>query len=260
MVTFKNLGKYGRLGNQLFQIAATIGISRKNNMEFYFPDWYCTYTNNNFNNFIKNKLPILKSNTPLINIEEKSFEYNEIILRENLNYNINGYFQSEKYFIDYIDDIKYFLSLEDKYTDYILKKYNDILKNSCSIHVRRGDYLILTNKHPVLNIDYYINSLKKIYGKNYNDANVLIFSDDINWCKSNFNFKNQYFIDENIDIIDLFLMSFCQNNIIANSSFSWWGAWLNNNPEKKVVAPSKWFGESLKLNTSDIIPENWTKL
>jgi hypothetical protein len=55
-------------------------------------------------------------------------------------------------------------------------------------------------------------------------------------------------------------MSFCQNNIIANSSFSWWGAWLNNNPEKKVVAPSKWFGESLKLNTSDIIPENWTKL
>ena len=88
----------------------------------------------------------------------------------------------------------------------------------------------------------------------------LVFSDDIEWCKNNITGDNIVYIDSEIDYIDLYLMARCDNNIIANSSFSWWGAWLNKNENKKVVAPTLWFGQVVGEDTNDIIPENWIKI
>jgi hypothetical protein len=87
-----------------------------------------------------------------------------------------------------------------------------------------------------------------------------VFSDDINWCKQNLSFPKMQFVEGQDNIEDLWFMSLCSNNIIANSSFSWWGAWLNNNPEKKVIAPKNWFGQYANINSSDIVPETWILL
>jgi hypothetical protein len=138
------------------------------------------------------------------------------------------------------------------------KKYGDVLSlNTCSIHVRRGDYIGLQNFHPVQPVSYYEEAVK-IVG---DDKHFLIFSDDINWCKENFTFlKNKTFVLNNLDYEDLYLMSMCKNNIISNSTFSWWGAWLNRNENKQVIIPSKWFGISYShLNTNDLYCEGWIK-
>ena len=90
--------------------------------------------------------------------------------------------------------------------------------------------------------------------------NFIFFSDDISWVKANLNNPKGIYIDNEKDYIELKLMTMCKNNIICNSSFSWWGAWLNENPTKKVVGPLKWFGESIPHNTDDILPLNYIKL
>ena len=104
--------------------------------------------------------------------------------------------------------------------------------------------------------EYYKNALDIIGGY----ENLYVFSDDINWCKTNLKFKNMVFVEGNDDVEDLWLMSLCDHNIIANSSFSWWGAWLNINPNKKVISPKRWFGEQTNLSSDDIIPVSWTKI
>ena len=134
----------------------------------------------------------------------------------------------------------------------------EILKNenTCSIHVRRGDYLNSPNHHPTQNMNYYMRAIKEMP----KDSVFLIFSDDIKWCKENFpNLPEKFiFVEGNKDYEDLHLMTHCKNNIIANSTFSWWGAWLNSNSDKIVVAPKKWFGPALKNNdTKDLYCEGW---
>jgi hypothetical protein len=97
--------------------------------------------------------------------------------------------------------------------------------------------------------------------ENFNEVTTfIVFSDDEKWIKENIKGKNIIYIQRNHDYIDLYLMSQCNHNIIANSTFSWWGAWLNNNQNKKVVAPTKWFGVNKKLDTKDLIPETWIKI
>jgi len=92
------------------------------------------------------------------------------------------------------------------------------------------------------------------------EVQFLVFSDDIGWCKSTFQRPNIHFIEGERDVVDLQLMARCKHNIIANSSFSWWGAWLNPHPGKQVFAPQNWFGsEALHHDTRDLIPENWVK-
>ena len=136
-------------------------------------------------------------------------------------------------------------------------RYLNTPNEICSIHVRRGDYLTKPNIHPTQTINYYMDAVKLMSPNTL----FLVFSDDIGWCKDNFkDFTNIVFIEGNSDYEDLLLMSLCDNNIICNSSFSWWAAWLNQNPNKKVVAPKLWFGSGLNHNTKDITPENWIEL
>ena len=248
----------GGLGNILFQIAAAYSVSLRDNMQLivdstnHFGGHYgiSKYTNNilRYINFSENKI-----NYPIFG--ENGHQYSEIPKFQS-NTKLNGYFQSEKYFDKIRDEV---LNLYSPTNDIIIKineYYLDVLKNkTTSLHVRRGDYLGIPNYHPTLPIEYYQNALKFI------DANetILVFSDDIEWCKSNFDFiKNKIFIDNLNDYEELYLMSICNNNIIANSTFSWWGAWLNKNMHKKVISPKIWFGPSLaNLKTYDIYCDKW---
>lgn len=262
MLTFLNLGKNGRLGNQMFQIAATIGVALKNRQPYSFPNWKCYHSGNVYSNRYNKNLPILEKNKEIITINESQFNYKDIVIDDvNKLYTLNGYFQTEKYFKEYRDLIKEYFTLSPERMNPILDRYSDILDNSCSLHIRRGDYMTQTSHHPIQSIDYYYEAINVIYGDNFENVNFLIFSDDINWCKNNIKLNKVHFIEGNDNITDLYLMSKCDNNIIANSSFSWWGAWLNDNKDKKVVGPKKWFGPSLShYNTEDIIPEEWIKI
>lgn len=137
------------------------------------------------------------------------------------------------------------------------------------MHIRRGDYVsneIYQNiLGEVCSYDYYYNALKYIQSK-IQDISLYIFSDDINWVRNNFDFLSNYnvtFINHNKDTesyIDMQLMSNCQYNIIANSTFSWWGAWLNKNPLKMVLAPKIWFKKNKRLQDNHIVPDDWIKI
>lgn len=180
---------------------------------------------------------------------------------------IIGYFQSERYFIDIRDLLLKEFAIRDNLSSYTadMKQKIGISKNSCSIHIRRGDYLVGNNIniHGLIGLEYYINSIEFLKQKR-DDICFFVFSDDMEWTKENLGLQNAIFVDSNSKRPpheDIYLMSICQDNIIANSSFSWWGAWLNQNSNKVVVAPSRWFADHSKNeNSRHIICENWIRL
>lgn len=194
---------------------------------------------------------------------EKDFNYNPLLnnLKGNLIF-LEGYFQSEKYFIKYEkqirDDFVIISPLKQKTLDTI-----DFMKlvNSVSIHIRRGDYLF-NEIHNTDKEKYYNQAMKEVESKIANPV-YFLFSDDMDWVKSNFKpvYETHYidFNNAHTNYEDLKLMSSCKHNIIANSSFSWWGAWLNPNANKIVIAPQKWFNDKT-LNYQDVIPDTWIKL
>ena len=260
----------GGLANQLFQWAYGKSLSIKYNTPLYLD---LSIYKNQFGitkrDFSLNKFPNLSYNIlPDMNISNWSneknkknilklndnFHYSKLDYKEDSHYYLDGYWQSEKYFIEIEDIIRECLKPNESIITKLKEKYST--ENSVSIHIRRTDYVTSNGYHPVQSIEYYKNGLNII--KDYNK--ILVFSDDINWCKTNLQFDNMIFVEGNDDIEDLWLMSLCQNNIIANSSFSWWGAWLNNNIDKKVVSPNNWFGSQVNLDTSDIILERWIKI
>lgn len=234
MITFSQLGNKGRLGNQLFQIAATIGMAKYNNQNWVFPDW-------EYQSYFKHQLPlghlrnckIFKEDAYVVNME----------LDTTSNWDLDGYFQGSAYFYD-CDYIRSIFQPTDDLVAYIDTKYGSILEgNTCSIHVRRGDYLKLNKFYALPTMKYY----KKAIGK-FENTQFLVFSDDIEWCKQNFEGENFIFIEGEKDVVDLILMTRCKNNIMANSSFSWWGAWLNPNKDKKVICPGRWYNYRISPN------------
>lgn len=232
----------GGMGNYMFQISAAYAYGLKHNKNSFFTiddavlvhKHILNYKDTIFKNV--NLINSKKMNGKINYYNEPHFHFLEI---PNLDDNVylNGYFQSEKYFLEFKDEIKkLFLPSTE-----LIKKIHEINKtkfnldlindNTCSIHIRRGDYLKFPDHHPTQNMNYYTRAIKKMP----KDSIFLIFSDDINWCKTVFpndmpeKFK---FIEGNTDYEDLILMSTCKNNIICNSTFSWWAAWLNQNLEK----------------------------
>jgi len=260
----------GGLGNTLFQIATAYAYSLEHNYEFelydnlYIPCHHPSldsYRDNIFSN-----IKISSANGEFHKYDELSFCYNKIP-KFDKNLILYGYFQSDKYFKKYENEIKKLFDFDSK----LVKKYLIELKQkNCSIHIRRGDYLNLQNCYPIPNIQYY----KKAISFFDPDTLFFIFSNDIEWCKKELNCEtigtdNVIFIDGNTGQDDLLLMSKCQNNIIANSSFSWWGAWLNQNLNKKIISPKNWFSENYAKHIcgdkhttykQDLIPESWTTI
>jgi hypothetical protein len=198
--------------------------------------------------------------------ENSPFIFNEDFLKEKIvkNVSITGYFQSEKYFIHY-KKIVLKLFRFPKIKDKLHQKYLNLInnKNSVAIHIRRGDYLNdpkVRYIHGILGSDYYKKSISYIKKKLKNPF-FFIFSDDIELVKKNFSFfnnKKYIFIDTKSSINDLYLMSNCKHFIIANSTFSWWGAWLSKNKRKIVCAPKRWL--RARISTPDIIPESWIRI
>ena len=254
----------GGAGNYMFQIAVAYAYGKRYNKKSAFNlsesrgqhQHLSTYDDNIFKDI--DLYYVLRENREQFN--EDGFHYQEIPNFLDKNILLHGYFQSEKYFKDCEKDIrKMFMSYDIQMSDEI----NNLLKNNntCSIHIRRGDYLNFPDHHPTQNMNYYMKAIKKMP----KDSMFLIFSDDIQWCKDNFpDMPEKFvFIEENKDYEDLYIMSHCNNNIICNSTFSWWGAWLNNNSEKIVISPSSnnWFGPAMNnYNTKDIIPEKWIQI
>jgi len=243
----------GGLGNMMFQISAAFAVSLRDEKDFICDTENMMIPHKSYDYYSNNIFRKIKFSNEFENFEvinEQGFNYHKIPSTVG-DVKLNGYFQSEKYFIDFKKEISNLFEIDQNTDLYLNQKYQKILNNkTCSIHVRRGDYTHLPNHHPTQKIDYYKNA-SKIIGV---EKTYLIFSDDIEWCKLNFDFlENKIFITDNTDFQDLYLMSKCDDNIIANSTFSWWGAWLNPNPNKKVIAPKIWFGNFYSnFDTSDL--------
>lgn len=235
MITFTP-GYFGWLGNQMFQYAATFAAAKRVNS-------WCGFPENEPNIFDIFNLTAIPTNKSLDRLyKEPYFHYNPI--PEENDITLHGYFQSEKYFEDYEEEIRKEFSFK--------KKVREIEPGTVSIHVRRGDYTYLQNYHPLCSLHYYNKAMELFPGHKF-----LVFSDDIAWCHKNINGPNVSYSEEASPEEDLQLMSKCSHHIIANSSFSWWGAWLNPDPYKTVVVPSVWFGKSKPLVTKDIYCEGW---
>jgi hypothetical protein len=257
----------GGLGNMLFQIAAAKSIAIDNNTDCSFPnlEQHLHYLNSDkkynptFNhggeyiNFLS-KLQITATTTN--NVVRYPFNYVQSP-PFNTDVIIDGFFQSEKYFIHNRQSILEFIKPTREILNIINDKYSNIINGkSTSIHIRRGDYVNHPTHHPVQSLEYYNKGMELLKDKT---ETFVVFSDDIEWCKSNLKGNDIIYIDNEKDYIEIYLMSICDNNIISNSSFSWWGAWLNENKNKIVVGPNKWFGSAINHDTSDVLPETWIK-
>ena len=250
---------YGRLGNQMFRVASTIGIATRNNVPYAFPEWVCHRSKRNYGAFFERPLPRLDPSARISHkIGEAKFSYDEVDLPEG-NCTLGGFFQTERYFEHCRELVRHHLQPNSEALARLRDKYGSLLHDSCSIHVRRGDYIHQQNQFPVLDMEYYKKAIDTVTSARKVD-NFLVFSDGLDWCRQNFK-GNFHFVDGNVDIEDMFLMSLCSHHIIGNSSFSWWGAWLNPDESKTVVAPSVWFGPGLAgHDTSDLIPSAWLKV
>jgi hypothetical protein len=259
MITFKSLGNYGRFGNQMFQYATLFAIAKKKKYDFGVP-----YTNRNKNEYMDFCLPDCFPNLTAKDSYEAStkfvaqqfnFEYNAGIFGILDDTDIRGYFQSEKYFLDYRNQ----LLKEFEFSSEIYNKAIDIRSLSkhktISIHIRLGDYVIQQQNHPVCSIDYYSEALSHLP----DDSLIFVFSDENEKAEKIFAKLNKkvVFPESNNKYVDMCTMTLCDYHIIANSSFSWWGSWLSN--ADKVIAPSKWFGEAdhMPKNWSDVYCKNW---
>ncbi len=244
--TINNWKYVGRVGNQMFQIAAVIGIADRNNTPCGFSNW-------NYQPYFNEQLPINTSRFEnYINDKQPYYHFEDLILDKDKNYNVNGYFQSEKYFYnkkDYIKNTLFKLKQEEE-----LKEVFKHHLHRIAIHVRRTDF-VGNGCTPALSLDYYREAMEY-----FPDSEFLICSDDINWCENQEIFKGDKFFfvkNKHPDIFDIFLMSYCSGIIIANSSFSWWSAWAGERPGYKIIAPKAWYGG---WTSKDNIPERWERI
>lgn len=197
---------------------------------------------------------------------EKNLCFNSKILDEIGNKKLVGYFQCSKYFEKYRNELLLEFKPKAEYSEYQKRILEEIKRgNNCSLHIRRGDYITNLNAnsvHGTCDEKYFVDALKYLKEQNIlnETSKIFIFSDDIKWCQENINMPYQSVFVQGDNIcaeLDMWLMSSCENNIISNSTFSWWAGWINNNSNKVVIAPKVWFKNGME---NDIIPDEWIKL
>lgn len=286
MITNINIGRYGRLGNQLYQLAACFTTAKRLETELWIPAESQNYNttgrynpvigqSDKYNNdlfrlfdlkFVQKKsINEIEKKIEKYYIEKPEVKYYEDFWNIEDGTSLHGYFQAKQYVDKYEKELREELKLNSEYFDYGYKIIENLSKNHnrvVSLHIRRGD---LTMDNHMFNAElsfekYY----KKIIDENTNiDDIILIFSDDIDWCKTQFDQKNILFIDNRISefshLKDFSLMSMCDVNIMAVSTFSWWASWLNPlSKDKLVFKPKKWWGYSLQNNSEEIYNyDNW---
>jgi hypothetical protein len=243
----------------LFQVATTTALALRNDDRAVFDlksHWAhqgnkpTRFTKGIFRHLVHERRP-----KAAIKYDEPHFHYAPIPYEPEMK--LEGYFQSEKYFGDRREDILALLAPTTEQVDYLAKKYGALFETRVvSIHVRRGDYVKLADHHPPCTEEYYRRAIEIV-----GPARYFVFSDDIAWCKKAFAGPELTFVSEKDEQLEMYLMSMCHGHVIANSSFSWWGAWLNRRAEVPVVAPKVWFGPALAMNdTRDLVPERWTRI
>jgi len=286
----------GGLGNQLFQYAAARSLAEYHNTDLKLDiSPFETYklhkfalTNFNIKGTLATRVEVEKLTRvsileKILNrlpspLRSRLFErrsvfreyvlgpFNPSIFSTSKDVYLEGYWQSEKYFLKVQDIIRKEVTLNTEIS-FQSQEIADQIANSqaVSIHIRRGDYVLNpeTNRiHGTCDLQYYYECIEEIR-KKIASLQFFIFSDDPNWVVENLKIDHPVtFVSHNDaarNYEDLYLMSLCQHNIIANSSFSWWGAWLNNNPEKIVYAPGRWFSDQ-SIDTRDVIPSSWIKM
>ena len=277
MIGNNRIGCNGRLGNQMFQYASMRGIASVKGFDWVVPPENYDHTANY----------ALFETFKMTNVQEKNIGFVEgETLKETIhcydenlvdscsdNTNLDGFFQTEKYFENIVDEIRSDFTFKDEYLKPCKEFIDSLDTTPIFLHVRRGDAIGKEHYHPVAPMSYYVEALKR-FNK---DTPCFVFSDDLDWCKSQELFKSDRFLfNDNIERydyqsmdgsgsmqytllphVDLCLMSLCSGAIIVNSSFSWWGAWLQNS-RGKVIASKPWFGPSASdLDTSDVVPDHW---
>lgn len=283
----------GGLGNQMFQFAAAKSLSLFRNVELKLDatptadknipeglskrpfDLHCfnitdpVADKKDIDFFLSNSAVnrIIEKNKPPFKrkiYREPFFHFDKNFFKAGPNVYLKGLWQSERYFLPYHEEIRKGLQLDNKHFHHLLNIADKIKReNSVSIHIRRGDYLakISLKVLGLIPIDHYLRAIELIKSK-INNPVFYFFSDDISWVKENLSISDAVHVSDNLTknhLEDLYLMSQCNHNIIANSSFSWWGAWLNNNPGKIVIAPKNWFHKGPK-DTYDLYPNDWIVL
>lgn len=263
-LTFRQLGQHGFLGNQLFQIAATVGVARRNGLPFVFPEWALS-------RYFQHP-PAQSSALPgdLPEIRERTFAFQQITIDRTAS--LLGYFQSEKYFGGCEDEVRRLFAPRTLRRRELRERFAPLLERpSCSLHVRRGDYV----GNPVwvdLDAEGYYERAMSQFGR---DVRFVVFSDDVEWCRRRFPAARCVFVEGLEPWDSIALMSLCDAHVIANSSFSWWGAWLDPRPNATVIAPRAWFAGGYAdpsepfqpgpphrgfHDTRDLIPERWLRL
>ncbi len=245
----------GRLGNQMFIVASIMGLAKTYHREYDFgiAGWnYADRFGFVMNNATNHNIPHVSLTWySTFGYDKKLVEYIASQHNNHMILTVPGYLQHYRYF--------------HHHNDYILDLFNpnpkQIKHNTCSIHVRRGDYVNLSRHHPCCSMEYYREAIKLIQAKHGQHVTFRIYSDDIGWCKQNFKGDEYEFSENNDEVEDLLEMATCEHNIIANSSYSWWGAYLNRNKNKIIIKPKKWFGSALNnLDASGFNIKGWIEL
>jgi len=240
---------FGRMGNFLFEAAAAIGYALKHGQEFSLPSrtdnphWNPIYLRHLVHpDYIQGKEDVL--------INENGMQYQEIEWKDEWKDKqviLNGYWQSWKYTDPYRAEILYLFDFPyEKKEKYV------------AVHVRRGDYLRLTKKHPPVGKQWYENAMARFD----NTFKFKFFSDDLAWCKQEFSYRSDCEFSTNTnEVADLMEASCCEHDIISSSTYGWWIAWLNRNPDKIVYLPENWFVPGWdNLDTKDVVPPYFTKI
>ncbi|TDE04761.1 alpha-1,2-fucosyltransferase [Flavobacterium sandaracinum] len=272
----------GGLGNQMFQYALYLSLKEKGkNVKLDTSLFNFAKMHNGYElercfglNIPKVKVTnwgILKLRTIL------KYKFKSIVYNDKLNYDeqvfkskctyLNGSWQSEMYFKQIENSVReaFVFKNIDVENQKVAKEIHST--KSVSLHIRQGDYLENSIYAGVCTEEYYLNAINSLIHEIGNEQNTMfyVFSDDKAFAnqfinKLNLNARLVDFNNGVNSYKDMYLMSLCKHNIIANSSFSWWGAWLNNNPNKIVIAPNRWFGNGHKESYKDIVPKSWIKI
>jgi len=251
----------GGLANQMFQIAKAKTEGFIHNIPVYFePKSFTPMEGNGANVYINNifrNIEFKNDLKPEKRFDELSWSYNDVGYTYDTSVMFNGYYQSSKHFKNYSEKIKNLFLPTEEFKEKLMNMYPLIFeKNSVSIHIRRGDYLRISDILPVISKSYIDKALKSI-GKY---SHIFIFTNDKEWAETNLDYDKCTIVNGLNDYEDLWAISLCNHNIMSNSSFSWWGSYLNKNKNKKVCVPSIWFGPNGEQNYKDIYESKWDKI
>lgn len=248
----------GRLGNIMFQVAHAYAKSIEYNRQFFISRHNNSIINH-FEESLFKKINFLDIDLNNLNYEtiQGDFEYHHHVPNTITGTMYDGFYQSEKFFNNYSNVIRNLFSIPDLFYDEVVKNY-EFLNNEvvACINVRRGrDYLDQPTRHPVVSSSYIYAAYEELPPHD----KIVVLSDDPHWCKENIKLPNLIHVTEYTYDKALWFLSLCDHFIISNSSFSWWGSWLSLNPDKKIIAPSVWFGPELlkEANPKDIYCHNW---